>query len=122
MPGHGRSAPTDPDHVPPADLHVRRHPVDERHGPTVLALGVGPGKTGAPLTGLTLSRIDGAHTGSTSDLFNTASHLGIGLGVVATEVVLPHEHTAAAHGTDAVAASAATLLDVIGGGLLTMWA
>ncbi|MGW7344084.1 hypothetical protein [Streptomyces sp. NPDC054854] len=120
MPRHGRPAPTGPDHVPPADLHVQRHPVDERHGPTVLAPGVGPGKVGAPPTGLTLSRIDDAHTGSASDLFNTASHLGIELGVVATEVVLPHEHTAAARGTDAVAASTATLLHVIGGGLPTM--
>ncbi|MER7989857.1 MFS transporter [Streptomyces noursei] len=89
--------------------------------PPVLALGLGLGMIGAPLTDLTLRRIDAAHAGSASGLFNTATHLGIALGVVLTGVVFfAHDRTATARGTDVVNAFAATLPYVIGG-LLTVW-
>lgn len=88
----------------------------------VLALGLGLGMIGAPLTDLTLGRVGEAHAGSASGLFNTATHLGIALGVVLTGVVFfSHDQTAAARGTDVADAFTATLPYVIGG-LLTMWA
>lgn len=87
----------------------------------VLALGFGMGMVGAPLTDLTLGRVDDAHAGSASGLFNTATHLGIALGVVFTGVVFfSHDQTATARGADVVVAFTATLPYVIGG-LLTMW-
>jgi hypothetical protein len=76
---------------------------------------------GAPLTDLTLGRVDDVHTGSASGLFNTADHLGISLGVVLTGVVFfSHDPAATARGTDVVDAFTATLPYVIGG-LLAMW-
>lgn len=87
-----------------------------------LALGLGLGMIGAPLTDLTLGRVDGAHAVSASGLFNTADHLGISLGVVLTGVLFfSHDPAATARGTDVVNAFAAALPYVIGG-LLAMWA
>ncbi|GGM73939.1 MFS transporter [Longimycelium tulufanense] len=87
-----------------------------------LALGLGLGMIGAPLTDLTLGRVGDAHAGSASGLFNTATHLGISLGVVLTGVVFfSHDPAATARGTDVVNAFTATLPYVIGG-LLAMWA
>ncbi|MGW6316598.1 MFS transporter [Streptomyces sp. NPDC055099] len=87
----------------------------------VLALGFGFGMIGAPLTDLTIGRVDDAHAGSASGLFNTAMHLGIALGVVLTGVVFfAHDQSAAARGSEVVDAFTATLPYVIGG-LLIMW-
>ncbi|MFJ9343044.1 MFS transporter [Streptomyces sp. NPDC101733] len=88
----------------------------------VLALGFGLGMIGAPLTDLTIGRVDDAHAGSASGLFNTATHLGIALGVVLTGVVFfAHDQSATARGGEVVDAFIATLPYVIGG-LLIAWA
>lgn len=88
----------------------------------VLALGLGLGMIGAPLTDLTIGRVDVAHAGSASGLFNTATHLGIALGVVLTGVVFfAHDQSATARGGEVVDAFTATLPYVIGG-LLIAWA
>jgi EmrB/QacA subfamily drug resistance transporter len=88
----------------------------------VMALGLGLGMIGAPLTDLTIGRVDDAHAGSASGLFNTATHLGIALGVVLTGALFfAHDQTATARGSKVVDAFTATLPYVIGG-LLTMWA
>ncbi|MEV0528899.1 MFS transporter [Streptomyces sp. NPDC050439] len=88
----------------------------------VLALGLGLGMIGAPLTDLTIGRVDDAHAGSASGLFNTAMHLGIALGVVLTGVVFfAHDQSATARGNEVVDAFTATLPYVIGG-LLIVWA
>lgn len=65
----------------------------------VLALGLGLGLIGAPLTELTIGDVDDAHAGSASGLFNTATHLGIALGVVLTGVAFfAHDQSATARG------------------------
>ncbi|MEU7136763.1 MFS transporter [Streptomyces sp. NPDC046261] len=88
----------------------------------VLALGLGLGMIGAPLTDLTLGRVDDAHAGSASGLFNTATHLGIALGTVLTGVVFfAHDQTATARGSEVVDAFTATLPYVIVSLLIT-WA
>ncbi|MFE9411571.1 MFS transporter [Streptomyces sp. NPDC006704] len=88
----------------------------------VLALGLGLGLVGTPLTDLALARVEDEHAGSASGLFNTATHLGIALGVVLTGVVFfPHDPDAAARGTVVAHAFAATL-PYVTGGLLSMWA
>ena len=87
-----------------------------------LALGLGLGMTGAPLTDLTLRRVDDVHAGSASGLFSTADHLGITLGTVLTGVVFfAHDPAATARGTDVVNAFTASL-PYVTGGLLIMWA
>ncbi|GAA2654300.1 MFS transporter [Streptomyces lunalinharesii] len=89
--------------------------------PPVLALGLGLGMVGAPLAALTLGGIGAAHAGSASGLFNTATQIGIALGVVLSGVLFfAHDHTATARGADVVHAFTGTLPWVIGG-LLTMW-
>ncbi|MEV4926560.1 MFS transporter [Streptomyces roseoverticillatus] len=88
----------------------------------VLALGLGLGMIGAPLTDLTIGGVDDAHAGSASGLFNTATHLGIALGVVLTGAAFfAHDQTATARGADVVDAFTATLPYVISGLLIT-WA
>ncbi|MFI2073629.1 MFS transporter [Streptomyces triculaminicus] len=88
----------------------------------VLTLGLGLGLIGAPLTDLTISRVGDVHAGSASGLFNTATHLGIALGVVLTGMVFfTHDQTATARGSEVVDAFTATLPYVIGGLLIT-WA
>ncbi|MFE0107396.1 MFS transporter [Streptomyces sp. NPDC059009] len=86
----------------------------------VLALGLGLGMIGAPLTDLTIGRVDDAHAGSASGLFNTAMHLGVALGVVLTGVVFfAHDQTATARGSEVVDAFTVTLPYVIAGLLIT---
>lgn len=87
-----------------------------------LLLGLGLGMIGAPLTDLTLGRVDDVHAGSASGLFSTADHLGIALGTVLTGLVFfSHDPAATAHGADVVNAFTATL-PYVTGGLLTVWA
>jgi EmrB/QacA subfamily drug resistance transporter len=88
----------------------------------VLALGLALGMIGAPLTDLTLGRVDEAHAGSASGLFNTADHLGLALGTVLTGVVFfARDPAAAARGT-AVVGAFTTTLPYVTGALLIMWA
>ena len=87
----------------------------------VLALGLGLGMVGVPLTDLTLGCVGDAHAGSASGLFNTADHLGLALGTVLTGVVFfSRDPAAAARGAGVVDAFTATL-PYVTGGLLIMW-
>jgi EmrB/QacA subfamily drug resistance transporter len=88
----------------------------------VVALGVGIGLIGAPLTNLTLGHVPESHAGSASGLFNTAIYLGIALGVVFSGVVFfAHDPQATARGAH-VADAFAAALPYVAGGLLIMWA